>query len=148
MFARHLVSRTLCRICIAWTHLCCRVSLLLAKVAYSSLLARLFDLLVSQFQYVVVDCSNRMDALSKLVADLANVVLLVTQADVVSLWSASRVHSFLEQGSGRDRVRLVLNRFKKIPGLSDEDIDKVTSSKLLWKLPNNFHAVSPAIDKG
>ncbi len=111
-------------------------------------LARLFDLLVSQFQYVVVDCSNRMDALSRLVADLANVVLLVTQADVVSLWSASRVHTFLEQGSGRDRVRLVLNRFKRIPGLSDDDIDKVTNCKLLWKLPNNFHAVSPAIDKG
>ena len=111
-------------------------------------LARLFDLLVSQFQYVVVDCSNRSDALSRLVADLANIVLLVAQADVVSLWSASRVHSFLEQGSGRDRVRLVLNRFKKIPGLSDQDIDKVTNCKLLWKLPNNFHAVSPSIDKG
>lgn len=110
--------------------------------------ARIFDLLVSHFQYVVVDCSNRIDALSRLVADLANVVLLVAQADVVSLWSASRVHGFLEQGSSRDRVRLVMNRFKKIPGLSDEDIDKVTNCKLLWKLPNNFHAVSPAIDKG
>jgi len=111
-------------------------------------LARLFDLLVSHFEYVIVDCSNRTDALFRMIADLSNAVLLVAQADVVSLWSAARLQSFLEQGSGRDRVRLVLNRFKKIPGFTDEDIQKVTNCKLLWKLPNSFHAAGPAIDKG
>ena len=111
-------------------------------------LARLFDLLVSNFEYVIIDCSNRTDALFRMIADLANAVLLVTQADVVSLWSAARMHAFLEQGSGRDRVRLVVNRFKKIPGFDDEDIQKVTNCKLLWKLPNSFHSAGPAIDKG
>jgi pilus assembly protein CpaE len=111
-------------------------------------LARLFDLLVSHFQYVIVDCSNRTDTLFRMVSDLANAVLLVTQADVVSLWSAARVHAFLEQGSGRDRARLIVNRFKRIPGFSDEDIQKVTNCKLLWKLPNNFHAAGPSADKG
>src|SRR5207249_7297686 len=108
-------------------------------------LARLFDLLVSNFQYVIVDCSNRTDTLFRLIADLSNAVLLVAQTDVVSLWSAARLHAFVEQGSGRDRVRLVLNRFKKIPGFSDEDVQKVTDCKLLWKLPNNFHAIGPSI---
>ena len=111
-------------------------------------LARLFDLLVTHFEYVIVDCSNRTDALFRMIADLSNAVLLVAQADVVSLWSAARLHSFLEQGSGRDRVRLVINRFKKIPGFDDEDIEKVTNCRLLWKLPNNFHSAGPAIDKG
>jgi pilus assembly protein CpaE len=111
-------------------------------------LARLFDLLVSNVQYVVVDCSNRNDPLFRLIADLSNAVLLVAQTDVVSLWSAARLRAFVEQGSGRDRVRLVLNRFKKIPGFSDEDVQKVTNCKLLWKLPNNFHAIGPSIDKG
>jgi pilus assembly protein CpaE len=111
-------------------------------------LARLFDLLVSHFEYVIIDCSNRSDALFRMIADLANAVLLVTQADVVSLWSAARMHAFLEQGSGRDRVRLVVNRFKKIPGFDDEDIQKVTNCRLLWKLPNSFHSAGPAIDKG
>jgi pilus assembly protein CpaE len=111
-------------------------------------LARLFDLLVTHFEYVIVDCSNRTDALFRMIVDLSNAVLLVAQADVVSLWSAARLHAFLEQGSGRDRVRLVINRFKKIPGFDDEDIQKVTNCKLLWKLPNNYHAAGPAIDKG
>ena len=111
-------------------------------------LARLFDLLVSNFQYVIVDCSNRSDALFRMISDLSNAVLIVAQADVVSLWSAARIHGYLEQGASRDRVHLIVNRFKKIPGFSDEDLHRVTNCKLLWKLPNSFHSVAPAIDKG
>ncbi len=111
-------------------------------------LARLFDLLVSHFKYVIVDCSGRKDQTERLLCDLSNSVLMVAQADVVSLWSAGRLRTFFEEGSGRDRVRLVLNRYKKIPGFGDEDIEKATNCKLLWKLPNNYQLVSPAIDKG
>jgi Flp pilus assembly CpaE family ATPase len=114
----------------------------------ASELARLFDLLVSHFRYVVVDCSGRLDQTARLLCDLSNAVLLVAQADVVSLWSANRVRTFLEEGAGRDRVRLVLNRYKKIPGFTDEDVEKATNCKLLWKLPNNFQSIAPAIDKG
>jgi pilus assembly protein CpaE len=111
-------------------------------------LARLFDLLVSQFRYVVVDCSNRVDETARVLCDLSNAVLLVAQADVVSLWSAGRMRSFLDEGTGRDRVRLVLNRYKKIPGFSDEDVEAATNCKILWKVPNNHQAIAPAIDKG
>jgi pilus assembly protein CpaE len=111
-------------------------------------LARLFDLLVTHFRYVVVDCSGRVDGVSRLLCELSNAVLLVTQADVVSLWSAGRMRPFLEEGATPNRVRLVLNRFKKIPGFSDEDVEKATDCKLLWKLPNNYQAIAPAIDKG
>jgi len=111
-------------------------------------LARLFDLLVAHFRYVVVDCSNRVDETARLLSDLSNAVLIVAQTDVVSLWSAGRMLSFLQEGAGRDRVRLVLNRYKKIPGFTDEDVEKATNCKLLWKIPNNYQAIAPAIDKG
>lgn len=111
-------------------------------------LARLFDLMVSQFRYVVVDCSNRVDDTARVLCDLSNAVLLVAQADVVSLWSAGRMRTFLDEGTGRDRVRLVLNRYKKIPGFSDEDVEAATNCKILWKIPNNHQAIAPAIDKG
>jgi pilus assembly protein CpaE len=111
-------------------------------------LARLFDLLVSNFRYVVVDCSGRMDQTARLLSDLSNAVLLVAQTDVVSLWSASRIRGFLEEGAGRERVRLVLNRYKKIPGFSEEDVEAGTNCKLLWKVPNNYQLLAPAIDKG
>jgi Flp pilus assembly CpaE family ATPase len=111
-------------------------------------LARLFDLLVSHYRYVVVDCSGRMDQTTRLLSDLSNVVLMVVQTDVVSLWSAGRIRSFLEESNGRKHLRLVMNRYKKIPGFSDEDVEAATNCKVLWKLPNNHQAIAPAIDKG
>src|SRR5579871_503998 len=111
-------------------------------------LARLFDLLVNHYRFVVVDISNRLDATTRLLSDLSNAVLAVTQTDVVSLWSVGRIHAFLEEGSDRDRLRVVLNRYKKIPGFTDEDVENATNCKVLWKLPNAFHSVSPAIDHG
>ena len=111
-------------------------------------MARLFDLLVNHYRFVIVDASSRLDPTTRLLSDLSNAVLVVAQTDVVSLWSAGRIHAFLEEGTGRDRLRVVLNRFKKIPGFTDEDVEHVTSCKVLWKVPNAFHSVSPSIDHG
>jgi pilus assembly protein CpaE len=111
-------------------------------------LARLFDLLVNHYRFVVVDASSRLDQTTRLLSDLSNAVLVVAQTDVVSLWSAGRIHAFLEEGSGRDRLRIVINRYKKIPGFTDADVEHGTNCKVLWKVPNAFHAVSPAIDQG
>lgn len=111
-------------------------------------LARLFDLVVNHYRFVVVDASSRLDATTRLLSDLSNAVLVVAQTDVVSLWSAGRIHNFLEEGTGRDRLRIVLNRYKKIPGFSDEDVQQVTNCKVLWKVPNAFQVISPSIDHG
>ncbi len=111
-------------------------------------LARLFDLLVNHYRFVVVDGSSRLDSTTRLLSDLSNAVLVVAQTDVVSLWCAGRIHTFLEEGTGRDRVRMVLNRYKKIPGFGDEDVQQVTNCKVLWKVPNAFQVVSPSIDHG
>ncbi len=111
-------------------------------------LARLFDLVVNHYRFVVVDASSRLDPTTRLLSDLSNAVLVVAQTDVVSLWSAGRIHTFLEEGTGRDRLRIVLNRYKKIPGFSDEDVQQVTNCKVLWKVPNAFHSISPSIDHG
>ena len=119
-----------------------------SAVPTSSELARLFDLLVGQYHFVVIDGSGRMDSTMQMICDLSNAVLMVAQTDVVSLWSAGRIQSFLQEGAGRDRLRLVLNRYKKIPGFTDEDVEKATNCKVLWKVPNNYQVIGPAIDKG
>jgi len=111
-------------------------------------LARLFDLLVNHYRYVVVDASSRLDSTTRLLSDLSNAVLMVAQTDVVTLWSAGRIHTFLEEGAGRNRLRMVLNRYKKIPGFTDDDVQQVTNCKVLWKVPNAYQSISPSIDHG
>ena len=111
--------------------------------------ARLFDMLMGQFRYVVVDASTRIDPTTRLVCNLSQTVLMVVNADVASLWSAARVQQYLgESGGGREKVNLVLNRFRKIPGFSESDAEAAAGVKLLWKIPNQYFAVSTAIDRG
>jgi pilus assembly protein CpaE len=109
---------------------------------------RLFDMLVTHYRYVVVDASTRFDAASRLVSNLSECVLLVACTDVASLWSAARVQQYLGETGNRDRVRLVLNRFRKVPGFSEADAEAAVGAKLLWRVPNQYFAVSNAIDRG
>ncbi|HZQ25474.1 MAG TPA: AAA family ATPase [Terriglobales bacterium] len=110
--------------------------------------ARLFDMLVGHYRYVVVDASTRLDPATRLVCNLSETVLLVAHTDVASLWSAARVLQYLGETGGRDRVGLVLNRFRRIAGFSEADAEAAAGTKLLWKVPNQYFAVSTAIDRG
>jgi pilus assembly protein CpaE len=109
---------------------------------------RLFDMLVTHYRYVVVDASSRFDAASRLIASLSETVLLVACSDVASLWSAARVQQYLGETGTRERVRLVLNRFRKVPGFSEADAEAAVGAKLLWRIPNQYFAISGAIDRG
>jgi pilus assembly protein CpaE len=111
-------------------------------------LARLFDLLVTHYRYVVVDCSSRTDDISRLMCDLSDQILLVAQTDVAALWSAGRIQSWLAESNSPEKLAMVLNRYKKIPGFTDEDVEKGTNCRVLWKVPNNYHSVAGGIDRG
>ncbi len=109
---------------------------------------KLFDMLVTQYRYVVVDASSRFDSASRLIANLSEAVLLVACTDVASLWSAARVQQYLGETGSRERVRLVLNRFRKVAGFSESDAEAAVGAKLLWRVPNQYFAISTAIDRG
>jgi Flp pilus assembly CpaE family ATPase len=111
-------------------------------------MARLFDLLVSTFHFVIVDASSRMDTATRILCDLSDSVLLIANTDVASLWSAARVSELLRESGAHERLRLVLNRFRKISGFSEQDAEIAAGAKLLCKIPNNYPAVSAAIDRG
>ncbi len=109
---------------------------------------RLFDFMVTHYRYVVVDASSRFDAATRLIASLSETVLLVACTDVAALWSAARIQQYLGENGSRERVRLVLNRYRKVTGFSESDAEAAVGAKLLWRIPNQYFAVSGAIDRG
>jgi pilus assembly protein CpaE len=110
--------------------------------------ARLFDMLSSHFRYLVVDASSRLDPTTRLICNLSHSVLMVATADVACLWSSSRVHQFLGDGGAKDKFHLILNRYRKMPGFDEEDAEAASGLKLFWKVPNQYFAISTAIDRG
>jgi pilus assembly protein CpaE len=129
-------------------HLLAGMSQITGLAPTTAELARLFDLLVTHYEYVVVDCSSRMDEISHMIADLSHEVLLVTQTDVAALWSTNRVRAWLDETGNDGKIRVVLNRYKKIAGFGEEDVQKATNCRVAWKVPNSYHPVASAIDRG
>ena len=55
---------------------------------------------------------------------------------------------YLGETGNRERLRLILNRFRQVPGMSESDVENVTGVKVLWRIPNEDVAISSAIDRG
>jgi pilus assembly protein CpaE len=110
--------------------------------------ARLLDTMLGLFHYIVVDASSRLDSATRLVSNLSEKILLVAHADVASLWSAGRVAQYLGESGSRDRFALVLNRYRKVPGFDEAQTEAAIGAPVLWRVPNQYFAVSTAIDRG
>jgi len=110
--------------------------------------ARLFDTMAGLFHYVVVDASSRLDSATRLVSSLSEKILLIAHADVASLWSAGRVAQYLGESGARDRFALVLNRYRKVAGFNEAETEAAIGAPVLWRIPNQYFAVSTAIDRG
>jgi pilus assembly protein CpaE len=110
--------------------------------------ARLFDTMAGLFRYIVVDASSRLDTATRLVSNLSEKVLLVAHADVASLWSAGRVSQYLGEHGSRERFALVFNRYRKVVGFNEAETEAAIGAPVLWRIPNQYFAVSTAIDRG
>lgn len=110
--------------------------------------ARLFDMIVEMFHYIVVDASSRLDSATRLASNLSEKILLVAHADVASLWSAGRVSQYLGESGSRDRFALVLNRYRKVAGFNEAETEAAIGAPVLWRIPNQYFAISAAIDRG
>jgi pilus assembly protein CpaE len=110
--------------------------------------ARLFDTMAGLFHYIVVDASSRLDSATRLVSNLSTKILLIAHADVASLWGAGRVAQYLGESGSRDRFALVLNRYRKVAGFNEAETEAAIGAPVLWRIPNQYFAVSTAIDRG
>ncbi len=110
--------------------------------------ARLFDTMAGLFRYIVVDASSRLDSATRLVSNLSTRILLIAHADVASLWGAGRVAHYLGESGSRDRFALVLNRYRKVAGFNEAETEAAIGAPVLWRIPNQYFAVSTAIDRG
>jgi pilus assembly protein CpaE len=119
----------------------------MASQVGSAEMSRLFDLMVHEYRAVVVDLSTRVDLLARSVCELSDLSIVVAQPDMPSLWGASQIEQTLFSSAGRERLRLLVNRFHK-NSFSERDIEAASRTTILWKVPNDWSAFSHAIERG
>jgi pilus assembly protein CpaE len=111
-------------------------------------LARLLDVLASQFRYIIIDASSRVDELTRRCCDFADQVLLVAQPEVGSLWAAAKVRKYLGGNTADGRLGLVLNRYRRMPGLENEHIETAVGCKVFATIQNQYVSITRSIENG
>jgi pilus assembly protein CpaE len=113
-------------------------------------LQKLLYILQDQFAYLVVDAGSASATSGLSIAELADVIYLVTQVDVPSLRNSQRVISHLQRAlpEGR-RLEVVVNRYdtRKVE-ITQENIEKTLSAPVRWKIPNDYASVHRSQNTG
>jgi pilus assembly protein CpaE len=101
------------------------------------------------FPYVVADLDHSFAEEQTVVLRQADVVLLVLRLDFTSLRNSRRALDHLEQiGVGRDRVRLVVNRYGQPKEVPASKAEEALGVKIAHYIPDDPKTVNRANNNG
>jgi pilus assembly protein CpaE len=124
------------------------------------------NLLKRHYDYIVVDTAKSLSPGTRAAIEVADLVLLLTTAELPALRNAKRCLPFLmgrENGQGRDpqlqpdqqgskepkgKVRLLVNRYSPEGLISLDDIRRTLELEVYWSLSSDYQAISHSITRG
>jgi pilus assembly protein CpaE len=112
-------------------------------------LARVVNVAQSSFDHVVVDLGCNCASEWAPVLRLARHIVITAETNVTGLWSLEREIGMLRSmGIDQNRIRLVINRWHKPDEEALSAFEKRTKLKIYERLPNDYKAVSRAVNMG
>jgi pilus assembly protein CpaE len=101
------------------------------------------------YQYVLIDVGTYVDAGAEMALQVADVIVLVTQPDVISVRDAFRRVKLLERlGIEKERLRLVVNRARKGAFVSEQDIRSNLGLPIAGTIADDPKTVEAAVNEG
>lgn len=112
-------------------------------------IGKLFNILKETFSYIIVDAEASFDGKNISALDSSDMILLVTVANLPALRNTQRcLELFDKLGYDKEKTQIIINRFMENDEIKEQDVEKVLSKKIYWKIPNNYFAIMNAINKG
>ncbi len=112
-------------------------------------ITKLFNTLKDTFSYIIVDAEASFDGKNIAALDNSDMILLVTVANLPALRNTQRCLELFEKlGYDKDKTQIIVNRYMENDEIKDDDVEKVLSKPIYWKIPNNYFAIMSAINKG
>nr|MBA2320085.1 AAA family ATPase [Deltaproteobacteria bacterium] len=101
------------------------------------------------YQYVFIDCGTYFDEAVGVALNVADQVVLVATADVVSVRDAfRRVKAWQQLGLDKSRIRLVINRWNKSTSLQLTDIEQNLGVPVSAVVAEDVKTVQQALNEG
>lgn len=105
-------------------------------------LEKVISLLAQVHEFVLIDTCGAFDQFVRTCIEASTLTLVVTSGEVSSVRDTGAAMKRLEGwGIERERIRLVLNRGRKAPGVSAKDVERAVGRPIFWDIP--FDAAVP-----
>ena len=109
----------------------------------------ILSLALTQYDFVLLDISRSLDALTIKALDRAYRIFPVLQAGLPSLRNAHKLlAAFKSLGYPADKIEFVVNRFEKNSDINLDDIQRTLGTPNLRTVPNSYKEVSTSINHG
>ncbi|HTG83254.1 MAG TPA: AAA family ATPase, partial [Gemmatimonadales bacterium] len=111
---------------------------------------RILTFLRQHFDYIIVDTPGSFAASTLKIIEQADLVFVVSTADIPSLRNIQRGIPVLKRilVKGEEQVRLILNRYDPKDTISVEDVERSIGMKVFWKVSNDYEAVMTSLNAG
>ena len=123
-------------------------SVVLTKDLQAERLAKLLQVLTTQYQHVIVDSPHHIDTLNATVFGMARSILVVLEQAVLHVKNAARLLSILtkELALPRERIRIIVNRYSKRSAVELEDVQRALDCSTVVTVPNHYKLSLDSID--
>ncbi|MBI2307532.1 MAG: AAA family ATPase [Rhodocyclales bacterium] len=102
-----------------------------------------------QYDFVVIDAGRGLDAVSLRALDHADVIYPVLQLTLPFIRDAKRlVEAFRSLDYGREKVRIIVNRYQKSDDIGLADVQKALGYEAAHVVPNQFEPVAASVNQG
>ena len=90
-----------------------------------------------------------LDAVSLMALDQADLVFLVLQENLPFIRDARRIiESLRALDYGRDKIRLLVNRYEKGGDITIEDVERTLGMSVYRTIPNSYRNVASSVNLG
>lgn len=112
-------------------------------------LEKIIELARSRYDFVILDVSSMLDALTIRALDLADAIYLTLQLDLPFIRAAKlMVAVFRTLGYSNSQMNVVVNRYEKGGDITLADVEKSTALKVLRTIPNSHVSVRSSVNQG
>jgi pilus assembly protein CpaE len=109
---------------------------------------KVLSLLKSMFKYIIIDAETISERTTTAL-EMSDRIFLIFYLSLPGIRNMQRHLRFFDRiGLGRDRVKLIANRYLKRSDISIEDTEKALSYPIFSTLPNDYDTAMSCLNKG
>ncbi|MEP6604553.1 MAG: AAA family ATPase [Nitrosospira sp.] len=109
----------------------------------------LFQVALKHYDFLILDIGRELDAISLQALDQADLIFPVLQQTLPSIRDAKRMlNVFRALNYSDDKLRLIVNRYKKNADITFSDIENSLNLKMFKGVPNDYSVVTASVNQG